>query len=64
MDEELSKNISKAYIEAPILLWQTKPISSMHSIEGSDLKEILNGVLSHLPNPDQLTDGDFRVINR
>ncbi|KRT80031.1 Thioredoxin, partial [Oryctes borbonicus] len=61
-DEELAKDISQSDPETTIVLWQAQPISKIHKIKGSDHKEIVNDVLSHLPNPNQLTDEDFRDI--
>lgn len=60
-DEELSKTISQSQTDSTIILWQAKPVSAIHTIQGSDSKEILNNVLGYLPNPDQLSDSDFRV---
>ncbi|KAK9752946.1 Thioredoxin [Popillia japonica] len=60
-DEELWKNISQSDVETAVILWQATP-TSLHKIHGSDHKEILDNILNYLPNPDQLTDADFRDI--
>lgn len=67
---ELCEIIHKHYRTSPVVIWkvdeesgrkEVSPVSEVHVIHGADTKEILNSVLSFLPNPKLLDEGDFRV---
>lgn len=67
-DANLCETIYKNYKNNPVVLWKVDeneidPTSDkeIHVIQGSDTKEILNSVLSFLPNPIELDESDFRV---
>lgn len=67
---ELCETIHKNYRNSPVVFWkvdeesgkkEVSPVSEVHVIQGADTKEILNNVLSFLPNPKLLDEADFRV---
>lgn len=70
-DPKLCQSIHEHYIQNPVVFWkvdesnslQEEPVSSseVHVVQGSDAKEILEGVLSLLPNPKLLDETDFQV---
>lgn len=67
-DAELCEKIYKRDEESAVVFWKVEEdvggkevTPEIHEIEGSDSKEILNSVLSFLPNPKLLDEADFRV---
>jgi hypothetical protein len=65
-DRELCEKISSSYKSDPVVLWRGDETKSegfvtVHTIKGSDSKEILDNVLSILPNPESLNEQQFQV---
>ncbi|KAH0813437.1 hypothetical protein GEV33_009353 [Tenebrio molitor] len=66
-DRELCEKISSSYKSDPVVLWRGDETKSegfvtVHTIKGSDSKEILDNVLSILPNPESLNEQQFQEI--
>lgn len=68
-DKDLCETFSEDYKLNPVILWQVKgksgkdiPEFTVHSIKGSDSKELLENVLSLLPNPEILDEKKFQVL--
>lgn len=63
-DKALCTKISTSHNSNPIILWQGNTeeyLENLYFEQASDSKQILNSVLQILPNPDRLTDDQFRV---
>lgn len=68
-DLELCDKISNTHKTNPVVLWQvekeknkeSQPFTSLSDIAGSDSKEILENILSILPNPESLNEEQFKV---
>lgn len=67
-EEELCQRLSDEYKTKPIILLQaatldasTSPLT-MHTIKGSDTKELLQSILALLPNPQTVDEKDFQNI--
>ncbi|XP_018335053.1 dnaJ homolog subfamily C member 10-like [Agrilus planipennis] len=58
-DKELSKKFTSDYIKNPIVFWQLTEFSEIHIVGGSDFKEIVENVLSLLPDLQHLNDEAF-----
>lgn len=62
-DRELCEQISESHKNQPIVFWQidAKNIPEVHTVEGSDSKEILDKILNILPTPPLLDEKKFHV---
>lgn len=62
-DEKLCDKIYESHKMNPVVFWQVKDdgTSEVHSIEGSDSKEILDKILNILPNPETIDEERFKV---
>lgn len=68
-DSELCEKISDSYRNNPIVFWQvdsnqetvSESYATLHNIQGSDNKEILNEILNILPNPETIDEKRFAV---
>ncbi|XP_060524130.1 dnaJ homolog subfamily C member 10-like [Cylas formicarius] len=63
-DSDLCHEILDSYKIQSVVFWQIvdKNIPEVHAIEGSDSKEILNKVLSIIPNPPVLDEKQFHDL--
>lgn len=61
----MCNKIYSNYKNNPVVLWKVDEeagaVSEVLAVQGADTKEILNSVLSFLPNPVELDESDFRV---
>lgn len=62
---DLQEKLSKENKDKSIIFWQIREdqgkAAAIHPIEGSDTKEILEKILSILPNPEILDEERFKV---
>ena len=69
-DSDLCDEIFEKHHESHIVLWKLREsdvestLPQMHVISGSDTKEIVDKILSLMPNPIQLDNDKFRVSIR